>query len=50
MSTATYDFVRRLPKVEQHLHLEGSLRLPTIEVSRAATASTCAVLADHAVG
>jgi aminodeoxyfutalosine deaminase len=31
MSTATDDFVRRLPKVEQHLHLEGSLRLPTIE-------------------
>ncbi len=32
MSVATDDFVRRLPKCEQHLHLEGSLRLPTIEL------------------
>ena len=27
MSKATDDFVRRVPKVEQHLHLEGSLSL-----------------------
>src|ERR1700730_19360874 len=31
MSTATDDFGRRLPTRERHLHLEGSLRLPTIE-------------------
>jgi aminodeoxyfutalosine deaminase len=31
MSLATDAFVRGLPKCELHLHLEGSLRLPTIE-------------------
>ena len=31
MTVATDEFVRELPKCELHLHLEGSLRLPTIE-------------------
>lgn len=37
MSTITRDFIQRIPKTDLHLHLDGSLRLPTlIELARAA--------------
>ncbi len=30
MSTITEQFIRKIPKTDLHLHLDGSLRLPTL--------------------
>ena len=36
MSKITEQFIRKIPKTDLHLHLDGSLRLPTlIEMARA---------------